>query len=108
LFFEFRLQAFQCLFNNRTTQLFLLFPREVRIANRINDFLAGKYPRGTDHLSDGGDRTEMDRRDADSLDLVPQVEVRMTPETSSTLSSWAIFSPRLFITITMFATPVVL
>lgn len=69
LFFEFRLQAFQCLFDNRTAQLFLLCLREVRIANRIDDFLAAKYPGGTHHLSDRGDRTDMDRGNTNSFYL---------------------------------------
>ena len=40
--------------------------------------------------------------------LVPQVEVKITPETPAVLSSPAIFSPSFFITSTMQATPVVL
>lgn len=40
--------------------------------------------------------------------LVPQVEVRMTPRTSSALSSSAIPFPILLMVATMFATPVVL
>jgi len=40
--------------------------------------------------------------------LVPQVEVRITPDTPLTLSSSAIVCPILLIVSTMFATPVVL
>ncbi len=40
--------------------------------------------------------------------LVPQVEVRMTPETPSALSSPAIRFPILLMVSTMFATPAVL
>ncbi len=40
--------------------------------------------------------------------LVPQVEVRITPDTPSAFSSWAICRPSPSITSTMLATPVVL
>ena len=69
LFFNLGLQGLQSLFDNGAAQFPFLFPRQVCVAHRIDDFLARKNPGGPHHLSNGYNRTEMDGRDPYSFYL---------------------------------------